>query len=206
MNAALERLLRSTPLLWRGAVRRDSALATVATGFASLDAALPGGGWPRRGVMEIVVPAWGMGELRLLVPLMLTVQRQGGWLVWVMPPYVPYAPALAGLGLDLGRVLLVEPKRDREVLWSMEKALRAAGTGMVLAWPPQPGHSQMRRLQLAAEAGNSVGVVFATRDRGPSPAPLRLQLGPLKEGLRVRLLKARGGYARDDIALHWPAQ
>ena len=206
MNGALDKLVRGTPLLWRASDRRDDTLPTVPSGFAPLDAALPGGGWPANVLMEMVVPAWGIGELRLLLPLMLGLQRQGGWLVWITPPYLPYAPALAGLGIDLSRVLLIEPKRDRDVLWTMEKALRASSTGMVLAWPPKLNHGQMRRLQLAAEAGNSLGVVFNTLDHGPSPAALRLRLKPMEEGVRVRLLKARGGYDKDEIALHWPVE
>ena len=206
MNGALDKLVRGNPLLWRGRECGDGHLPTVPTGFASLDAALPGGGWPANVLMEMVVPAWGIGELRLLLPLMLVLQRQGGWLVWITPPYLPYAPALAGLGIDLSRVLLIEPKRDRDVLWSMEKALRTSSTGMVLAWPPKLQQGQVRRLQLAAEAGQTLGVVFNTLDYGPSPAALRLKLKPVEQGLRLRLLKARGAYHQDDITLYWPAE
>lgn len=206
MNGALDRLVRSTPLLWRGADRCDETLPTIPSGFDPLDAALPGGGWPANVLMEMVVPAWGIGELRLLLPLMRALQRQGGWLVWITPPYLPYAPALADLGIDLSRVLLIEPKRDRDVLWSMEKALRASSSGMVLAWPPKLNHNQIRRLQLAAQAGQSLGVVLSTLDHGASPAALRLGLKPVENGVRVRLLKARGACGQDEIALHWPAE
>ena len=67
----LAALLRH-PSLWRG--RGSVAQATQPTGFAALDAALPGGGWPRRGLVEILTATPGQGELTLWVPL-----TGGGW-------------------------------------------------------------------------------------------------------------------------------
>ena len=64
MNGVAE-LLRH-PALWRG----DDAGApdTIPTGFHALDARLPGGGWPLATLIELLVPAAGVGEIRLLLP------------------------------------------------------------------------------------------------------------------------------------------
>ena len=58
----LEALLRH-PSLWRG---RGAAVADgLPTGFAALDAVLPGGGWPRQGLVEIITTGSGHGELAI---------------------------------------------------------------------------------------------------------------------------------------------
>ena len=63
----LEQLL-GHPAIWRG--RSTAPTDTLSTGFSTLDAGLPGGGWPCTGLIEILTPRTGLGELRLLVPLL----------------------------------------------------------------------------------------------------------------------------------------
>lgn len=107
--------LLSHPLLWRG---QDEALAdtpAIATGFDALDRYLPGGGWPLAGISEIFIEHYGLGELRVLMPALAELSHRAAeakkWIVWVAPPFVPYAPALAHHGVDLSRILLVHPPR-----------------------------------------------------------------------------------------------
>ncbi len=77
------------------------------TGYPELDAILPGCGWPRNALVEIISPHWGMGELQLLIPLMRSVIAQNKWILWISPPYLLYAPALIQAGIDTGKVLVV---------------------------------------------------------------------------------------------------
>lgn len=179
------------------------------TGFAELDALLPDGGWPRTGLTEILATAPGIGALRLLLPALARLSRDGGWLIGVCPPYVPYPPALREHGLDLDRLLIVElPEAGAgeraQALWACEQALRFSDCAAALLWLGEAEPLHLRRLQLAAEAGASWGIVFrpARFAAQPSPAPCRLLLEPVPglaaaaagaAGLQVTLLKARGG-------------
>ena len=119
---------------------------------------------------------------------------QGRRTAWVDPPHVPYAPALMGGGLDLSRLLVVRAAGD--VFWAAEQVLRSGACGAVLAWPRErPADDRtLRRLQLAAEEGRTLGIVFRSQSHAdrPSPARLRLLLEPSRQGLAVRLLKCRG--------------
>jgi hypothetical protein len=98
MNPALAALL-SHPAIWRG---EDCARepASVPSGFRQLDAALPGGGWPRGALTELLLEREGIGELRLTLPALARLQAEGRSIVWVVPPYRPHAPALTAAGLD----------------------------------------------------------------------------------------------------------
>jgi hypothetical protein len=195
MNPELESLLRTDRRIWRGKRADDAVCPTIPTGFAELDRLLPGGGWPLPALIEIVAPTWGIGELSLLLPAMRQLNHAGRWLVWIAPPFVPYAPALAGQGLDLQRVLVVDlPGMDADRWWCMEKLLRHPSSGLVMAWPQRIQPVVLRRLQLAAEQGGTIGVFFHGEQAGHTPAAVRLALTPSADGLEVRVLKMRGGF------------
>lgn len=180
--------------LWkgRGAPARPRADA-VPTGHAALDAALPGGGWPQAALSEILHPADGMGEIRLAWPALARLAQAGQRVVLVAPPHLPCAPAWRSAGVEPARLQLVQATDPREALWAAEQCLRSGSCGAVLCWPHRADDRALRRLQVAAETGRSLA--FAWRplaaQRNPSPAALRLAIGPEPNALRV--LKCRGG-------------
>lgn len=188
-SAQLARLLEH-PGIWRG--RNAASREGLATGFAALDACLPDKGWPRAGLIEILVPRFGSGELYLLLPALaaLTRAHSARWCVWVAPPLMPFAPALASGGIVLDRVAVVSGGRP---LWALEQALGSGACDAALAWVRGPKAREIRRLQLAAERGRALGVLFRPRRaaREASAAVLRLALERTSSGLRVELLKGR---------------
>src|ERR1700756_5217819 len=102
----LARLLEH-PAIWRG--RSAARLEVLPSGFAALEERLRGGGWPRSGLIEILIARFGSGELYLLLPALAALTRATGarWCVWVAPPLMPFAPALATAGLALDRIAVV---------------------------------------------------------------------------------------------------
>ncbi|MFL6564723.1 MAG: damage-inducible protein, partial [Burkholderiales bacterium] len=91
--AALDHILERHPV-WRGG--RLAALAgAMPTGFDALDRELPGGGWPAGALTELFVRRAGIGELQLVLPALAALSWGGKRIVWLAPPYLPYAPALA---------------------------------------------------------------------------------------------------------------
>ena len=197
----LARLLEH-PAIWRG--RSAAPVESLPTGFGALDPCLPGGGWPRTGLVEILVSRFGVGELYLLFPALAALTRRplARWCVWITPPLEPYAPALAAHGAALERILVV---RAPEALWAFEQTLGSGASDIALAWAVRnPSSRAVRRLQLAAERGRTLGVLFRPRRaaRESSAAVLRMVVEPKAGGARVTLLKSRGG-ARGSIDLEW---
>ena len=201
----LSRLLEH-PAIWRG--RSAARIRTLPTGFPALDESLPGGGWPRAGLIEILPACFGVGELPLLLPALAAVTRrpQARWCAWVAPPLQPFAPALAQYGVGLERVLVVQTRRKdtggKSALWAFEQTLRSGACDIVLGWLRNALPRQIRRLHLAAERGATLGVLFRPPEaaRNSSPAALRVVVEPAARGARVTLLKSRGG-ARGTIEL-----
>ena len=197
---AIDALLREIPELWRGHYTASPGAGGASTGFPELDAILPAGGWPARGLVEIVCPRPGMGELQLLTPLMQALTSQGERVFWICPPLPPYAPALIQAGIDIGKLLVMAPGAPpRNALWSMEQALRCCR--LVLAWQPGLSHKALRRLQLAASTGNSLAVLFQRGNSGCPYSMLRLRLDFDGEATRITILQARGKIRRPDVRL-----
>ena len=174
-----------------------TAWQAAPSGFAELDANLPGGGWPIGAIAELMSDAAGIGELSLLVPVLSRLARAGRYIAYIAPPYLPYGPALAQRGVPLERVLLIQTCSLQESLWATEQALRCPAIGAVLGWPAHIVDRSVRRLQLAAEAGGSLGILYRppAAARESSPAALRLRLHAAPEGLAVEIQKSRGGAA-----------
>lgn len=186
--------------VWRG--DRAPPAQAIATGFPALDRLLPGGGWPRGALTEIELPQEGIGELRLLLPALARLSRGDRWLAFIAPPYIPYAPAFAMAGVDLSRLLFVYPKTRADHLWALENSLRAGACAAVFAWTSSADAGHLRRLQLAAEAGGTWGVLFQRKPVAGSPAALRVQLMPARSNaIDIHILKRRGGWPIGPVRL-----
>ncbi|MCF4164671.1 hypothetical protein L2U69_03315 [Zavarzinia compransoris] len=103
------------------------------------------------------------------------VFRRGGW---------PYGPGLAGLGLDVGRLLLVVARDAVESLWAAEEAMRCKAVAATIIELAGDGRTAdltaTRRLSLAAREGGGLG--FLMRERpflGTSAAVTRWTVAPV---------------------------
>ena len=73
--------------LWQADQLGHATVAAHPSGFAELDPQLPGGGWPLGMLTELIARNPGVGELRLLIPVLrqLTLERK----VVIMLAYLP---------------------------------------------------------------------------------------------------------------------
>lgn len=184
--------------------RDDASQATlVPSGVHALDAVLPGGGWRAGAIVELMPTDVGIGELRLLLPTLAQITNAERHVAFVSPPFIPYAPALVQLGVNLERLVVIQAQNAKDILWSVEQTLRCRAFGAVLAWPTTARDRDIRRLQLAAEAGDSIGFLYrpTSAARESSPAAVRLVLQTIGQGaLKIDVLKCRG--ARGGVSIH----
>ncbi|WP_375737778.1 translesion DNA synthesis-associated protein ImuA [Pseudomonas boanensis] len=187
---ALDTLLNERRV-WRG---QPSVLptSTQPTGHAALDMALPTGGWPEAALTEILAPCDGLGELCLLWPTLARLTASGERVVLVAPPYIPYPLAWQAAGVDLRWLALIEASR-RDALWAAEQCLRSGSCGAVLCWPQQADDRAMRRLQVAAETGQTLAFAYRPLDAAHNPSPAALRIALDARHAQIRVLKCRGG-------------
>lgn len=194
--------------VWRGDQLGRAPAPTRPSGFAALDAQLPGGGWPCQGLTELLCPQPGTLEWRLLAPLLRALCPAGGAVrpaaatpvLLVGPPHPPHPPGLRADGIDERGLVWLQAHTAAERLWTTEQLLKARAPGVLVAWLPQARPEQLRRLQVLA--GAAQGPVFVCRPqaaaREASAAPLRLLVRVGATGddgpwaLQVDLLKRSG--------------
>lgn len=211
---------------------RGQAGAVIGTGHAAIDARLGEGGLSLARLHEIVTAeagdhpsagtahgaglglaaSWAAAAARLRSGPVLWV---GGW-----PP--PYAPGLAGFGLDPSRLLVVPARRSAERLWVMEEAVRSGAVAAVVGEVADADPLATRRLQFAAAEGGApalmlrpvaAGILAATAAHDADPALLLDRLPASSAASRWAVTTAPGtaaqwpaaaGYAARPIGrLHW---
>ncbi|MDH3327017.1 MAG: translesion DNA synthesis-associated protein ImuA [Gammaproteobacteria bacterium] len=205
VDKALKSLLQNNPGIWCGGESIKKYPQGLPTGFDALDNILPTHGWPTNALIEVLLPRWGIGELQLLLPVIVAMSQHPKWVAWISPPFVPYAPALVYAGVDIEHLVVIPKEESKaESLWAMEKILRNKSCGIAMSWPQKINDKAMRRLQLAAEEGGSLGFVFRDYQVVSSPAALRISLSIINHQLQVTLLKARGASRGQSILLDLP--
>ena len=180
----------------------------VPLGVAEMDRALPWGGLALGCLHEIMgLPhADGIGDGAALAFASVLLGRLavagGRPVLWITAGEMPYAPALAALGLPPERVVMVRPRRAVQVLWALEEGLRCRALAGVLAEIRDLDLTAARRLQLAAGAsgvpalvlnGGGVANAAVTRWRvAAMPGAGDPVLGVGAWRWRVELLRCRG--------------
>jgi protein ImuA len=104
--------------------------------------------------------------------------REGGMLVVIDRWQTFYPPAAAAWGIDLTRLIIVRPQSARDALWAAVQSLRSPAVAAVWA-PIDPLDARtFRQLQLAAQAGRTLGLLLrGAQVRGqPSWADVQLEV------------------------------
>jgi protein ImuA len=163
---------------------RSAGRGVLSFDVPAMDDALPEGGLPLSCVHE-VRGAYGDGAApgfcaALLARLsqMKGMQMKGAGLqgsldaapvLWLEAGQGLYLPGLAQYGLQPGQLFLVSNiRKSADRLWVLEEALRCGALAGVVAELDEADFTASRRLQLAAEAGNTTGLVLSEQGHNRS--------------------------------------
>ncbi len=153
------------------------------TGFPALNQYL-GGGWPVGVFTELRLKHRGIGEMRLLMPVLSALSRQS-YVLWVAPPYRPYAPALMAQNMVLDHLLLAYPRTHKEALWAVSQGLLSPSVGAVVSWFSGIREGEFRGLQRRASEGGHWSFCFLPESAASQPSHLRLVLQSMRDALRI---------------------
>lgn len=141
----------------------------LSLGIKAIDQALPGGGLTQNALHE-TVSAGADTEHAAAATLFAAglLARLEGPVLWVQGQADLFAPALAGVGLDPGRIVFVEA--DKDILPVVEEGLRHRGLAAVVGEPV--GRISLvasRRLQLAAEKNGVIAMLIRRSTKFDDP-------------------------------------
>lgn len=137
----------------------QAAEQVISTGCAGLDAWFPHGGMVRGQTIEIVSPTGGAGATYVAMILARQICGPQGLLV-LIDRNQDFNPAiLLTLGFDLDHVLVVQPQSEEDHLWALEQALADSCVAAVWTRIEKIDKRYQRRWQLAAERGQTIGIL-----------------------------------------------
>ncbi|HSV28652.1 MAG TPA: hypothetical protein VLL76_03810 [Candidatus Omnitrophota bacterium] len=122
----------------------------------AIDSALPGGGLAPACLHQVLGADGPATAFAAAIAGRLAARLERP-VLWVVTGDDPYGP---GLGLPPDRLLVARARDDRQVLWSMEEALKCPDLACVVAEIGTLDLTAGRRLQLAAEAGGVTGLAL----------------------------------------------
>jgi len=132
--------------------------------------------------------------------------------VWIGRRCWPTFQLLGGLGINLPRMLFLDPVTDGERFWAVDQALRSGGIHAVVADGSGMSQTTSRRLQLAAESGSALALLARPpwEAEEASYAATRWEVRARGGGemmqWEIQLLSCRGQQRGQDAPPHWNAE
>lgn len=160
--AVLQRLSQEiSQLEGTAAGRTCGQRARSSSGCDAMDALLPRGGYAAGSIVEYLrsTPACGASTLAWAAAA-AAMQTTSGFLVVVDTLHSIYPPPLLCHGIDLAKVIFVRPQSQADALWAVDQALRTMSVAAVVAELERIDDRSARRLQLAAESGQSLALLL----------------------------------------------
>ncbi|HEY0054960.1 MAG TPA: Error-prone repair protein ImuA [Pedobacter sp.] len=200
--------LQKNILQWQG-INVPQASTTRFTGLEQVEAAFPNAVFPTGAIHEFLTdePEYAAASGGFLGGLLNILMLKGGICLWISTSSSLFPPALKGFGVDLDRVIIIDLKRENDVLWTMEEALKCNSLIAVIGEVEEISFTESRRLQLVVEKSRVTGFILKknTKKLSTTACVARWRIKPLpselKDGMpglgfprwNVELLKVRNG-------------
>ncbi|MES2774388.1 MAG: Error-prone repair protein ImuA [Bacteroidota bacterium] len=92
--------------------------------------------------------------------LMSQLLKNKGVAVWISGIRTIFPPALQLFGIQPDTIIFIDLKKETEILWAMEEALKCKGLAAVIGEMKELSFTASRRLQLAVEQSQVTGFVL----------------------------------------------
>lgn len=200
--------LQQDILLWQG-FKPHSAGKAERVGLGEIEEAFPGGMFPKRAIHEFVtvLPEDAAASDGFIAGLLAILMQDGAACVWVSTSRSLFPASLCAFNVEPERIIFMDVKTEKDVLWITEEALKCEGLAAVVAELNNLSLIESRRLQLAVEESGVTGFILRkdANKAASTVATARWKISPLRteseEGMpglgfprwRVDLLKVRNG-------------
>ncbi|HJS55925.1 MAG TPA: hypothetical protein VJ765_15345 [Chitinophagaceae bacterium] len=173
-----------------------------------IDESFPAGNFPLAVIHEFITG--GEEDLSatkgFISHLLSELINRKGICIWINSKTI-FPPALRSFGVDPDKVVFINVKKEKEILWVMEEALKCEGLAGVVGELKEINFTESRRLQLAVEKSRVTGFIIRDEPRsiGINACVSRWKISPLASGSannlpgigfprwNIELLKIRNG-------------
>jgi len=159
---------------------RPSASGKTDLGLGPVLEAFPGNSFPTGAIHELIShrPENAAATSGFISGLVSGLMRSGGVCVWVSCTRRIYPPGLKAFGIEPDRVIFMDMRNEKEVLWTTEEALKCEGLAAVVGEIRELSMIASRRFQLAVEQSRVTGLILRNQPRNllPTAAVARWQV------------------------------
>lgn len=170
-------------ILLRQGFKPSSGANVADMGLGVIKNAFPDGVFPTGAVHEFITMAVEQlaATSGFIAGITGRLMRDGGACIWVSCTRTVFPPALKAFGIAPERVIFVDLKREKDLLWAMEEALKCEGLAAVVGEIRDISFTASRRLQLAVEQSHVTGFIVRHQPRGTNviASVSRWQITPL---------------------------
>lgn len=139
--------------------------------------------------------------------VLASIMQNSGISLWISSARNIFPPALTLFGVKPEKIIFIDLKKEKEILWAMEEALTCEGLSAVVGEIQSLSFTASRRLQLAVEKSQVTGFIIRNNPRNLNTTACitRWKIHPLSSELsdgvpgvgfprwNVELLKVRNG-------------
>jgi len=178
-------------------------------GLGLIEESFPNGVFPTGTVHELISssPQDAAATTGFMAAVLGKLMQGGGVCLWISQKRTLFPPALKFFGIHPDRVIFIDVKNKKDLLWMTEEALKCQALSAVIAELKDMDLTASRRLQLAVEASRVTGLLHRMNpaNLGNTACAARWQVTPIASALEenmpgvgffrwnVELLKVRNG-------------
>ena len=100
--------------------------------------------------------------------LLAGLTGDNGACVWIGNRQAIFPPALKNFGIEPDRIVFINAQHEKEILWTMEEALKCEGLTAVVGEMRELSFTASRRFQLAVEQSQATGFIIRNNPRNLS--------------------------------------
>jgi protein ImuA len=100
--------------------------------------------------------------------LLSTLMGKKGTTIWISASRILFPPALKNFGIQPDRFVFIDLKKEKDVLWAMDEALKCGALTAVVGELRDIDFTASRRLQLAVEESQVTGFVLRNNSKPPN--------------------------------------
>jgi protein ImuA len=155
------RQLREKIMELEGYNQSPTHAAAGSVGLGPLETAFPPGRFPLGTVHEFISPnpSDATSTNGFISGILASLMNKGGFCLWISNRRKLFPPGLKRFGVEPDRVIFIDLKREKDVLWAMEQGLKCSTLSAVVGELQEITFTESQRLQLAVEQSKVTGLL-----------------------------------------------
>lgn len=140
---------------------------TVDAGLGPIKNAFPNATFPVAAIHEFIATGTEANAATggFVAGILSSLMKNSGATIWISSCRTIFPPALKSFGIAPDKIIFLNLKKEKEILWAMEEALKCKGLSAVIGEMQELSFTTSRRLQLAVEHSQVTGFIIRRNPR-----------------------------------------